>query len=327
MVLGTNHIPFGRPCFPLGSSCPRGYCLPVLLPVGSLGISIHSCCGVWARSVLHLLALPVSLRQSLSFRLWVPPVPSLLLARSLPSVFLQLWIMGHGVFPHSVFSLGWMRVSAFPQFSVVGISQFEATSLDVVFRAVDSALVLLSSHLNLSSPSFSLWRAGLPASSPLDSGGFVELASYLEGAFCPSLVGFWPLKFSGQLAFLSTFGAHTWGVSFWVSCLGWVLPLPLVSCVAGSALLVFALCTHCALFNGCHQVFRSLCWRFSEFACSPWTGCFTLSFFLRPLLFRFLLVQSPWLCCAFVVVPAGVFFAPVAFLPWPALLSLGPRRS
>ena len=195
MVLGTNHIPFGRPCFPLGSSCPRGYCLPVLLPVGSLGISIHSCCGVWARSVLHLLALPVSLRQSLSFRLWVPPVPSLLLARSLPSVFLQLWIVGHGVFPHSVFSLGWMRVSAFPQFSVVGISQFEATSLDVVFRAVDSALVLLSSHLNLSSPSFSLWRAGLPASSPLDSGGFVELASFLEGAFCPSLVGFWPLKF------------------------------------------------------------------------------------------------------------------------------------
>ena len=84
---------------------------------------------------------------------------------------------------------------------------------------------------------------------------------------------------SGRLAFLSTFGAHTWGVSFWVGCLGWVLPLPLVSCVAGSALLVFALCTHCALFNGCHQVFRSLCWRFSEFACSPWAGCLPFPFF------------------------------------------------
>ena len=76
-----------------------------------------------------------------------------------------------------------MRVSAFPLFSVVGISQFEATSLDVDFRAVDSALVLLSSHLNLSSPSFSLWRAGLPSSSPLDSGCFMELASCLGGVF------------------------------------------------------------------------------------------------------------------------------------------------
>ena len=59
----------------------------------------------------------------------------------------------------------------------------------------------------------------------------------------------------------------------------------------------------------------------------PMGWVFTLSFFLRPLLFRFFLVQSPWLCCAFVEVPAGVFFAPVAFLPWPVLLSLGPRRS
>ena len=69
----------------------------------------------------------------------------------------------------------------FPQFSVVGGSQFEASSLGVHFGAVDSALVLLSSHLNLSSPSFSLWRAGLPASSPLVSGCFVELACCLGG--------------------------------------------------------------------------------------------------------------------------------------------------
>ena len=193
--LGLTTFPLAGPVFPLvpavlGVTASPSCCLLVLWGFRFIAAVVFG-----ARSVLHLLALPVSLHQSLSFRLWVPPVPSLLLARSLPSVFLQLWIVGHGVFPHSVFSLGWMRVSAFPQFSVVGISQFEATSLDVVFRAVDSALVLLSSHLNLSSPSFSLWRAGLPASSPLDSGGFVELASFLEGAFCPSLVGFWPLKF------------------------------------------------------------------------------------------------------------------------------------
>ena len=34
-------------------------------------------------------------------------------------------------------------------------------------------------------------------------------------------------------------------------------------------------------------------------------GVFSLFFFLRPLLFRFFLVQIPWLCCAFVVVTAG----------------------
>ena len=56
-------------------------------------------------------------------------------------------------------------------------------------------------------------------------------------------------------------------------------------------------------------------------------GVSPFSFFLRPLLFCFFLIQIPWLCCAFVVVPAGVFFSPVAFLPWPAFLSLGPRVS
>ena len=37
---------------------------------------------------------------------------------------------------------------------------------------------------------------------------------------------------------------------------------------------MFPLCTLCAMFNGWHQVFRSVCWRFSRFACSPWIGCF-----------------------------------------------------
>ena len=38
LVLGANHLSFGRPCSPLSSGCPRGRCLPVLLPVGSRGV-------------------------------------------------------------------------------------------------------------------------------------------------------------------------------------------------------------------------------------------------------------------------------------------------
>ena len=48
MILGANHSSLGRPCFPLSSSCPRGCCLPVLLPVGSQGVSVRCCSGVWA---------------------------------------------------------------------------------------------------------------------------------------------------------------------------------------------------------------------------------------------------------------------------------------
>ena len=38
LILGANHLSFGRPYSPLSSGCPRGRCLPVLLPVGSRGV-------------------------------------------------------------------------------------------------------------------------------------------------------------------------------------------------------------------------------------------------------------------------------------------------
>ena len=193
----------------------------------------------------------------------------------------------------------------------------------MVIRAADSALVLLSSHLNLSSPAFYLWRACLPASSPLESGCLWRLHVALV-AFCPclflALVCLWPLRYFLVSLARSTCGAHSWGVSLFGSC-------PLVGGVAGSPPFVFLSALSMCLVRLRGSGVFSWCLRFSRFARSSRTGCLALFFFLRPLLFRFFLVQIPWLCCAFVVVPAGVFFSPVAFLPWPAFLSLGPRVS
>ena len=136
----------------------------------------------------------------------------------------------------------------------------------MVIRAVDSALVLLSSHLNLSSPAFYLWRACLPASSPLESGCLWRLHVALV-AFCPclflALVCLWPLRYFLVSLARSTCGAHSWGVSlFWVlpprwGC-GWQSPV----CVSlgtlhvpgsfagvGCFLLVFTLLQVCSLFK------------------------------------------------------------------------------
>ena len=107
------------------------------------------------------------------------------LARFLPlASFLQLWVVGHGDFPRSVFSLGRTRVLPFPSVFCGWRIPFGATS-DCGFRAVDSAFVLLSSHFRLSTPAFFSWRAVLLASSPLESGCFVVLACDLGGVCFP----------------------------------------------------------------------------------------------------------------------------------------------
>ena len=106
--------------------------------------------------------------------------------------FLQLCVVGLGEFPLSVFSLGWTRVSAnslsflwlvnplsgpLPWTWIV--SPFVGRLSEVDNRAVDSSLVLLSSHLNLSSPAF---ISGALVCSPLLPRNlvFVVLASCLD---------------------------------------------------------------------------------------------------------------------------------------------------
>ena len=75
--LGLTTFPLAGPVFPsvpavLGVTASPSCCLLVLWGFRFIAAVVFG-----ARSVLHLLALPVSLHQSLSFRLWVPPVPSL----------------------------------------------------------------------------------------------------------------------------------------------------------------------------------------------------------------------------------------------------------
>ena len=66
--------------------------------------------------------------------------------------------------------------------------------------------------------------------------------------------------------------------------------------------------------------------RLSWLARSSRIGCFAPFSFLRPLLFRSSLSRFLGFAVP-LVVPVGVFLSPVAFLPWPAFLSLGPGVS
>ena len=123
--MGLTTFSFGRPCFPLSSSCPRGCCLPVLLPAGFFfGGLMHSCGGVWALSLplpfglgligscllaffLCMFCLSLSLRVMGSTGAFVGSVlfPQRLCAA-----------MGQGAwsFPRSVFGLGRSRVLPLP---------------------------------------------------------------------------------------------------------------------------------------------------------------------------------------------------------------------
>ena len=154
MILGANHSSLGRPCFPLSSSCPRGCCLPVLLPVGSQGVSVRSCGGVWA--------LPDTFSG----------FGSVFSAHS----FCSCGSWGMEFSPVSACSLGRESFFLFPPFGCFPVG---TTPLVVVFLAAGSALVLLSSHLLLSSPALFLRRAVLPASSPIRIWWFIRLACYL----------------------------------------------------------------------------------------------------------------------------------------------------
>ena len=126
--------------------------------------------------------------------------------------------------------------------------------------------------------------------------------------------------FPGCLALIRFWGSRLGG------CLLGLLPLlglsPLVAFVAGSPLLV-CLCTlrvHYSLVSGISLGLLALLR-----VCSlhmDWV--FSLFFFLRPLLFCFFLGRIPWLCCAFSRCLSGRLLSPVALLPWPASLSLGP---
>ena len=98
LVLGANHFSFGRPFFPLGFQLSTGLLPPCPAARWSFGGLMHSCCGVWAMSVRHLMAWPCSaplgLLRVAHFTLVVLPLslhvflsefilfgPSLLLAR------------------------------------------------------------------------------------------------------------------------------------------------------------------------------------------------------------------------------------------------------
>ena len=124
---GANHISFGRPYFPLEFQLSTGSLPPRPAARWIFGGSLHSCCGVWALSDTFWLGLVcfafrTSVGGTFPLGLWLlslkvflsgffRPVPSLLLAWFFSRVVFSA-AMGHGEFPHSVFSLGWMRVSA-----------------------------------------------------------------------------------------------------------------------------------------------------------------------------------------------------------------------
>ena len=129
--LGLTTFSFGRPCFPLSSSCPRGCCLPVLLPAGySLGGLMHSCGGVWALSLplpfglgllgscllaffLCMFCLSLSIRVVGSTGAFVGSVP-------FPPRLCAAMGQGAWSFPLSVFGPGRLRVLPLPSVSVVG---------------------------------------------------------------------------------------------------------------------------------------------------------------------------------------------------------------
>ena len=194
----------------------------------------------------------------------------------------------------------------------------------MVFWAVDSALVLLSSHLSLSSPAF---LSGMLFACLISLGIWLFCDACLLPWMRFVLVSTCPLCDSCHWCFLvwlaswSTFGAHTWGVPFMVGsrpplCVcGWQFP----ACVS--------LCTihvHCS-----YAGVRCFAWfirAYPGLLALQGLGVLPFFFFLRPLLFRFSFSRFLGFAVP-LVVPVGVFLSPVAFLPWPAYLSLGPGVS
>ena len=160
-------------------------------------------------------------------------------------------------------------------------------------RAVDSSMVLLSSHLNLSSPAF---ISGALVCSPLLPRNlvFVVLASCLE---CVLLLTPVPCLFLAPGVFsLSVWpiGLHAgltpggWASSFPTprGVCGWLCPLVCLSALSLGVV-------RC----GC-QVFSLGCIRFSGFARSSRAGCIALFLFSRVSFVSFSF-QIPWLCYAF----------------------------
>ena len=222
----------------------------LLLTLGLLRVSLFAlCCLFLCGCSCQSSAIPCLLVC------WLGSFPQCL--------FLQLWIVGHGEFPRSVFSLGCMRVCHFPQFSVVGISLFWATSLVVDFRAVDSALVSLSSHLNLSSPAFFSLACWLARLFSLGIWLFCDACMLPWKRFvlvytCP-LCGSCLRHFLFWLASWSTFGAHAWGgFPPWLVALVGSCP-PSVRVGLAVPRLCFSLHHPCALFDSWCQVFLWVC--------------------------------------------------------------------
>ena len=166
------------------------------------------------------------------------------------------------------------------------------------------------------------------ASSPLVSGYFVMLACCLGCVLSlfvpvPCVILASDVFLSGWL--LGPLSGLTPGGGSLRGCLPWLGPAPLFVCEAGSLPLVY-LCTLRVL--GSVSGVRCFTWFFALIlACSLFTDWVFCPFsFLRPLLFRSSLSRFLGFAVP-LVVPVGVFLSPVAFLPWPAFLSLGPGVS
>ena len=138
----------------------------------------------------------------------------------------------------------------------------------------------------------------------------------------PALVCFLPLWcFLVSLASRSVYGARTLGVGFLYCWPGGVLPSPLVACVAIFPLLGL-LCSLLELVSW-FQAFPLECSPFL-WVCSPfegWVYC-PFSFFLGPLLFRFLVSRFRGLARS-LVGSVGVLIYPLcpSFLALPAFMS------
>ena len=182
-------------------------------------------------------------------------------------------------------------------------------------RAVDSALVLLSSHLNLSSPAFSRVCC-LLASSPLVSGCFVMLACCLGcvlSLFVPV-----PCVILASDVFLSGWllgplsGLTPGGFPSWLFAL--IGPCPPSLCVrlAVSRLCFSApfLCLAQFLASGVSLGYSRLSW----LARSSRVGCFALFLFSGLFCFVFPYPDSLALLCLWWCL-SGCFFP-----PWPSFL-------
>ena len=197
-------------------------------------------------------------------------------------------------------------------------SLYWATSLVVGIRAEGSAFVLLSSHLNLSSPAF---LSGALVCPPLLSWNLDFVFRVLAGSL-GRILSFgctWPLCGSCLWCFLSVWlhvpctGLAPWGLA---SCaVALVGSSPLVACVAGCPLLV-SLCSllgHCSI-PGFRYFSWSVCLLFG-FARFSRAGCVALFLFSQASFVSFSFIRIPWLCWAFGGVCWDVCLSPVAFLP------------